>query len=94
MSINKHEAERLYDKISEYERHIGYLNRILDNTIEWLEDEVENTNSMQSEIKKGEVWQNVTDRPDLISGRLECAESLLNQIKKGGELSHAIEFLV
>ena len=70
------------------------MSEVLNKVKEWLEDEVENTNSMQSEIKKGEVWQNVTDRPDLISGRLECAESLLNQIKKWGELSHAIEFLV
>tara|TARA_R100000789_G_scaffold81251_1_gene76501 strand:- start:8 stop:193 length:186 start_codon:yes stop_codon:yes gene_type:complete len=58
------------------------MSEVLNKVKEWLEDEVENTNSMQNEIKKGEIWQNVTDRPDLISGRLECAKSLLSQIKK------------
>ena len=49
----------------------------------WLEDEVNSYKQLQNSIDNGEKAEDVCDQPEVLFGRNECAEGLLNQIKKG-----------
>mgnify|MGYP003128190026 FL=1 len=53
---------------------------MIDKIKEWLEDEVEDVNT---EFSKKNFYESEDDY--IILGRKECAESLLNQIKKWEE---------
>ena len=53
---------------------------IIDKVIEWLEHEVYEGAEIVEAINNNQVTSDDTDK--IIYGRAECAESLLNQIKK------------
>ena len=48
----------------------------------WLEDEVNSYKQLQDSIDNGEKAEDVCDQPEVLFGRNECAEGLLNQIEK------------
>ena len=51
--------------------------------VEWLENEVYQGAEIVEDINNNQVTSDDTDK--IIYGRAECAESLLNQIKKWSE---------
>ena len=53
---------------------------ILNKVVKWLENEVYEGAEIVEAINNNQVISDGTD--DIIYGRAECAESLLNQIKK------------
>tara|TARA_A100001515_G_scaffold98849_1_gene79747 strand:- start:41 stop:235 length:195 start_codon:yes stop_codon:yes gene_type:complete len=58
---------------------------LIDKVVQWLEAEVYNCAEIVEAIDNNQVISDGTD--DIIYGRSECAESLLNQIKKwNGEI--------
>jgi hypothetical protein len=53
---------------------------LIDKVIEWLEREVYEGAEIVEAVNNNQVTSDDTDK--IIYGRAECAESLLNQIKK------------
>ena len=53
---------------------------LIDKVVEWLENEVYEGAEIVEAINNNQVISDGTDK--IIYGRAECAESLLNQIKK------------
>tara|TARA_R110002020_G_scaffold61822_4_gene165975 strand:- start:818 stop:1033 length:216 start_codon:yes stop_codon:yes gene_type:complete len=49
---------------------------------DWLQEEVTQYQRIRKRIDEGEDPINVCDEPEIFFGRNECAEGLLNQIKK------------
>ena len=74
--MNKHEFKILEHENMELRSQVFYLNKILDNIEEWLEDEKTLT------LNPGEIADCDSNNDDVVFGRVECAESLLEQIKK------------
>tara|TARA_A100001515_G_scaffold130594_1_gene117939 strand:+ start:163 stop:402 length:240 start_codon:yes stop_codon:yes gene_type:complete len=74
--MNKHEYRILEHENMELRSQIFYLNKILDNIKEWLEGETNLT------CKYNEIVDYDSNDDDIVYGRIECAESLLEQIKK------------
>ena len=60
-----------------YERKVMLIKKIK----AWLEDEVNSYKQIQDSIDNGEKAEDVCDQPEVLFGRNECAEGLLNQIK-------------
>ena len=55
---------------------------LIDKVIEWLENEVYDGAEIVEAKHSGDDWVTSDGTDDIIYGRAECAESLLNQIKK------------
>ena len=55
---------------------------LIDKVIEWLENEVYDGAEIVEAKHNGDDWVTSDGTDDIIYGRAECAESLLNQIKK------------
>ena len=75
--MNKHEFKILENENMELRNQVFYLNGILDNIAEWLEEEIENNEPI---VEEEEELSDGTE--DIYAGRSECAECLLEQIKK------------
>ena len=76
---NKHEMKLIDQEITDLRNQVFYLNTILDNVIEWLEGEKTLT------LNPSEIADCDSNDDDVVFGRVECAESLLEQIKKWEE---------
>tara|TARA_R110002020_G_scaffold470675_1_gene696741 strand:- start:296 stop:541 length:246 start_codon:yes stop_codon:yes gene_type:complete len=74
---NKHEMKLMDQEITDLRNQVFYLNTILNNVTEWLEGEIHHNNPV---LCGEEKLSDGTD--DIHEGRVECAESLLEQIKK------------
>ena len=74
--MDKHEYKILEHENMELRSRIFYLNKILDNIEEWLESE------RNLPLKYNEIADCDSNDDDIVYGRVECAESLLEQIKK------------
>ena len=74
--MNKHEFKILENENMELRNQIFYLNGILDKIEDWLEDEKTLT------LNPSEIADCDSNDDDVVFGRVECAESLLEQIKK------------
>lgn len=74
--MNKHEYRILEHENMELRSQIFYLNKILDNIEDWLEGERSLT------LNPSEITDYDSNDDDIVYGRIECAESLLEQIKK------------
>ena len=80
--MDKHQFRILEHENMELRNQIFYLNKILDNVTEWLEQEVKDGQEVINEYE-GKLRPKCTDgSDDIVVGRVECAESLLEQIKK------------
>jgi hypothetical protein len=73
---NKHEIKLMDQQITDLRNQVFYLNTILDNVTEWLEGEKSLT------LNAGEIASYDSNDDSIVFGRVECAESLLEQIKK------------
>jgi len=74
--INKHEMKLIDQEITDLRNQVFYLNTILNNVTEWLEGERTLT------LNPSEIADCYPNDDDVVFGRVECAESLLEQIKK------------
>jgi len=74
--MNKHEYRILEHENMQLRTQIFYLNSILDKIEDWLEGEKTLT------LNPSEIADCDSNDDDIVFGRVECAESLLEQIKK------------
>ena len=74
--MDKHQFRILEHENMQLRSQIFYLNKILDNIEEWLEGERTLT------LTPSEIADCDSNDDDIVYGRVECAESLLEQIKK------------
>ena len=81
MSV-KHEMKRIDWEIKELRNHVFYLNNILENVKEWLEEEIEMNQDIADAKDNNEDYITSDGTDDIIYGRHECATGLLKQIKK------------
>ena len=80
---DKHERKRMDWEIKELRDHVFYLNNILENVKEWLDQEAEGQEVIDE--YEGGLRPKCTDgTDDIIEGRVESANALLEQIKKWG----------
>ena len=78
---DKHEMKRMDWEIKELRDHVFYLNNILENVKEWLEQEAEGQEVIDE--YEGGLRPKCTDgSDDIIEGRVESANALLKQIRK------------
>ena len=79
--INKHEMKLMSNEINDLRNHVFYLNGILENVKEWLDQEAEGQEVIDE--YEGGLRPKCTDgTDDIIEGRVESANALLEQIKK------------
>ena len=57
-------------------------NQLIAKIKEWLQDEINTYQEIQSRISDGEEPENVCDAPEVFFGRSECAEGLLSKIEE------------
>jgi uncharacterized protein YqfB (UPF0267 family) len=57
-------------------------NQLVQNIKVWLETEITNYHELETQIKNGQKAIDICDQPEIFLGRYECAENLLDQIKK------------
>ena len=57
-------------------------NQLIAKIKEWLQDEINTYQEIQTRISDGEEPENVCDAPEVFFGRSECAEGLLSQIEE------------
>ncbi len=74
---NKHEMKLMEGEINDLRNQVFYLNGLLDNITEWLEEEIEHNEPV---LNGNEELSD--DTLGIHEGRSECATSLLEQIKK------------
>ena len=78
---DKHEMKRMDWEIKELRDHVFYLNNILENVKEWLDQEAEGQEVIDE--YEGGLRPKCTDgSDDIIEGRVESANALLEQIRK------------
>ena len=75
--MSKHLIKQLDKEVDNLRSQVWYLNDILTNIIDWLEEEIEHTEPV---LNGDEELSDGTE--DIYEGRSECATSLLEQIKK------------
>jgi hypothetical protein len=79
---DKHEMKRMDWEIKELRNHVFYLNNILENVKEWLDEEIEMNQDVSDAKDNKEDYITSDGTDDIIYGRHECATGLLEQIKK------------
>ena len=80
--MDKHQFRILEHENMQLRSQVFYLNKILDNIEDWLEQEVKDDQEVINEYEE-KLRPKCTDgSDDIVVGRVECAESLLEQIKK------------
>ena len=57
-------------------------NQLIAKIKEWLQDEINIYQEIQTRISDGEEPENVCDEPEVFFGRSECAEGLLSKIEE------------
>tara|TARA_B100000161_G_scaffold1079_1_gene763 strand:- start:379 stop:597 length:219 start_codon:yes stop_codon:yes gene_type:complete len=57
-------------------------NQLIAKIKEWLQDEINIYQEIQTRISDGEEPENVCDAPEVFFGRSECAEGLLSKIEE------------
>ena len=57
-------------------------NQLIDKIKEWLQDEINTYQEIQTRISDGEEVENIADAPEVFFGRSECAEGLLSKIEE------------
>jgi len=57
-------------------------NQLIDKIKEWLQDEINIYQEIQTRISDGEEIENIADAPEVFFGRSECAEGLLSKIEE------------
>jgi len=75
--MSKHLIKQLDREVDNLRSQVWYLNDILTNIIDWLEEEIEHNEPV---LNGDEELSDGTE--DIHEGRSECATSLLEQIKK------------
>jgi len=79
--MDKHEMKLMDNEINNLRNQVFYLNNILDKITEWLEQEAEGQEVINE--YEGDLRPKCTDgTDDIIEGRVESANALLEQIKK------------
>ena len=77
---NKHEMKLIDNEINNLRNQVFYLNDILDKITEWLKQEAEGQEVINE--YEGGLRPKCTDgTDDIIEGRVESANALLEQIK-------------
>lgn len=75
--MSKHTIKELDREIDSLRSQVWYLNDILINITDWLEDEASLT------LNPGEISDSCSPENDpVVLGRVECSKSLLEQIEK------------
>ena len=78
---NKHEMKLMDYEVNNLRNQVFYLNGLLDKITEWLEQEAEGQEVINE--YEGDLRPKCTDgTDDIIEGRVESANALLEQIKK------------
>ena len=57
-------------------------NQLIAKIKEWLQDEINTYQEIQTRISDGEEIENIADAPEVFFGRSECAEGLLSRIEE------------
>ena len=57
-------------------------NQLIAKIKEWLQDEINTYQEIQTRISDGEEPENIADAPEVFFGRSECAEGLLSKIEE------------
>tara|TARA_Y100001978_G_C23541517_1_gene359971 strand:- start:290 stop:508 length:219 start_codon:yes stop_codon:yes gene_type:complete len=57
-------------------------NQLIAKIKEWLQDEINTYQEIQTRISDGEEIENIADAPEVFFGRSECAEGLLSKIEE------------
>ena len=57
-------------------------NQLIAKIKEWLQDEINVYQEIQTRISDGEEIENIADAPEVFFGRSECAEGLLSKIEE------------
>ena len=57
-------------------------NQLIAKIKEWLQDEINIYQEIQTRISHGEEIENIADAPEVFFGRSECAEGLLSKIEE------------
>ena len=57
-------------------------NQLIAKIKEWLQDEINLYQEIQTRISDGEEIENIADAPEVFFGRSECAEGLLSKIEE------------
>tara|TARA_R100001509_G_scaffold156219_1_gene119309 strand:- start:466 stop:684 length:219 start_codon:yes stop_codon:yes gene_type:complete len=57
-------------------------NQLIAKIKEWLQDEINIYQEIQTRISDGEEIENIADAPEVFFGRSECAEGLLSKIEE------------
>lgn len=79
--MSKHLIKELDREVDSLRSQVFYLNGILTNITDWLENEAEGQEVID-EYEGGSRPKCTDGTDDMIEGRVECATSLLEQIKK------------
>ena len=74
--------ERIEKMLSKDDLKLYKYHNILDKTINWLDGEVTESQEVIDEYMKDERPKCTDGTDDMIEGRYECANSLLEQIQK------------
>ena len=80
--MNKHLIKELDREIDTLRSQVWYLNDMLNNITDWLEGEIGEGQEVIDEYESGSRPKCTDETDDIIEGRVECATSLLEQIKK------------
>jgi len=84
--MTKHIVKALEQELETTRIALSKQNLLLLNIEEWLENETMTYEDIQDRIheadKNGEKAEDICDNPEVLYGRKECAESLLEQIEK------------
>jgi len=79
----------LHDEIDKLMSVINEKDAFINKIKAWLVSEVNSYTELQSEISNGQkqgcVAEDICDQPEVLFGRNECAEGLLEQIQKWEE---------
>ena len=57
-------------------------NQLIAKIKEWLQDEINTYQEIQTRISDGEEIENIAAAPEVFFGRSECAEGLLSKIEE------------
>ena len=79
---NKHDMKLMDNEVNNLRNQVFYLNGLLDKITEWLEQEESGSQEVIDEYEGGLRPKCTDGSDDIIEGRVESANALLEQIKK------------
>lgn len=80
--MSKKTIKELDREIDSLRSSVWFLNDMLINIKDWLEGEIAEGQEVIDEYESGSRPKCTDETDDIIEGRVECARSLLEQIKK------------